>query len=164
MIYLVSNTNFLFQGDIRNISSEDSLEIMSKWSRIEYDSETDGKDSHVNNLLCIQFGNRKADTQIVVDVTTIDIMLYKELLENKLLIGQNIKFDLEFLYNYGIHPLRVYDTMIVEQLLHLGYPSGVISYSLKNIAYRRLGIDIDKTVRGEIIWRGLDESVVKYAA
>ena len=54
--------------------------------------------------------------------------------------------------------------MIVEQLLHLGYPSGVISYALNAIAERRLGINIDKTVRGEIIWRGLDERVIIYAA
>ena len=54
--------------------------------------------------------------------------------------------------------------MIVEQLLHLGYPAGVISYSLAAIAKRRLNIDIDKSIRGEIIWRGLDESVVIYAS
>jgi DNA polymerase I-like protein with 3'-5' exonuclease and polymerase domains len=54
--------------------------------------------------------------------------------------------------------------MIVEQLLHLGWPAGQISYSLKEIAWRRLGINIDKTVRGEIVWRGLDASVINYAA
>lgn len=93
-----------------------------------------------------------------------DIKLYKDILESKLIIGQNLKFDLQFLYNYGIIPLRVYDTMIVEQLLYLGYPSGVISFSLKEIAWRRIHIDIDKTVRGEIIWRGLDTKVIIYAA
>jgi ribonuclease D len=61
-------------------------------------------------------------------------------------------------------PRKVYDTMIVEQFLHLGYPNGAIKYSLKEIAWRRLGIDIDKSVRGEIIWRGLDFEVIKYAA
>jgi DNA polymerase I-like protein with 3'-5' exonuclease and polymerase domains len=58
--------------------------------------------------------------------------------------------------------------MIVEQLLYLGYPvagkPGGISYALNAIAQRRLNIDIDKTVRGEIIWRGLDSSVIQYAA
>lgn len=54
--------------------------------------------------------------------------------------------------------------MIVEQLLYLGYPSGLISFSLKGVAERRLGIDIDKSTRGEIIWRGLDEKVIQYAA
>lgn len=58
----------------------------------------------------------------------------------------------------------VYDTMIVEQLLYLGYPAGIISFSLAAIAQRRLGIDIDKSIRGQIIWRGLDTQVIIYAA
>ena len=89
---------------------------------------------------------------------------YKNILENTLIIGQNLKFDLQFLYNYNIVPRNVYDTMIVEQLLYLGYPPGVISYSLASIAQRRLNIDIDKSIRGQIIWRGLDTEVILYAA
>lgn len=60
--------------------------------------------------------------------------------------------------------------MIVEQLLYLGYPPEYkdpihgMSYSLQDIAKRRLNIFIDKTVRGQIQWRGIDDSVIKYAA
>lgn len=54
--------------------------------------------------------------------------------------------------------------MIVEQLLYLGYPNSIVKYSLKEVAWRRLGKDIDKTVRGEIIWRGLDRATIMYAA
>ena len=60
--------------------------------------------------------------------------------------------------------------MIVEQVLYLGYPPEYkdpihgISYSLQSIANRRLGVYIDKTVRGEIQWRGLDTSVILYSA
>jgi DNA polymerase I-like protein with 3'-5' exonuclease and polymerase domains len=146
------------------ITPEDSIKMMESWSIIQYDSETEGRDPHLCKLLCMQFGDIKGENQIVVDTTTISPLLYKDILENNKLVGQNIKFDLQFLYNYGIIPRNVYDTMIVEQLLHLGYPSSVISYSLRSIAARRLNIDIDKTVRGEIIWRGLDEEVIKYAA
>lgn len=89
-------------------------------------------------------------------------------METRMMIGQNLKFDLQFLYNKNIIVRNVYDVMIVEQLLHLGYPPypkpGGISYALNAIALRYLGINIDKTVRGEIIWRGLDESVILYAA
>ena len=125
---------------------------------------TKSKDCHLCELLCFQFGNDDADTQIVVDCTTVDIKLYKDILESHYLIFQNGKFDLQFLYNHNIIPLKVYDTMIVEQLLHLGYPAGVISYSLASIAERRLGVNIDKSIRGDIIWRGLDEAVIMYAA
>ena len=96
---------------------------------------------------------------------------------------------MQFLYNYNIIPKYVYDTMIVEQLLYLGFPyislspeayreydydypylvndkNGYfeLSFSLKAIAWKYLNIDIDKTVRGEIIWRGLDDRTIIYAA
>lgn len=165
MIYLVSGQQSLFESArYQKLSVEDSLAMMSSWRVLQYDSETSGRDAHLCDILCIQFGNDEADTRIVVDCTTVNIKLYKEIIESKLIVGQNLKFDIQFLYNYGIIPLQVYDIMIVEQLLHLGYPSGVISYALNAIAERRLGVNIDKTVRGEIIWRGLDEEVVLYAA
>ena len=194
MIYLVSLNTELFENpDYEIISVNKSLEIMNNWKVIQFDTETSGRDPHICDLLCAQFGNREAQIQIVVDCSCIDIKNYKELLESKQLILQNAKFDLQFLYNYGIVPRKIYDTMIVEQLLYLGYPSGLtltseeykekncdypyleyvddkgevtyrLSYSLKAIANKRLGIDIDKTTRGEIIWRGLDTKVIKYAA
>ena len=165
MIYFVTLQKQLFQDrDYTCITPEESLTIMQDWNNIQVDTETSGRDPHLCNLLCIQFGNDKADVRIVVDCTTVNICLYKDLLEDHRLILQNGKFDLQFLYNYHIIPLRVYDTMICEQLLHLGYPSGQISYSLKEIAWRRLHINIDKTVRGEINWRGLDKQVILYAA
>lgn len=165
MIYLVSKQKSLFEDSgIREISMEDSLLLMKDWNMVQFDTETMGRNAHLCDILCMQFGNIEGDIQVVVDTTTVSPLYYKDILETKYIIGQNLKFDLQFLYNYKIIPRKVYDTMIVEQLLHLGWPSGSISYSLKEIAWRRLGINIDKTVRGEIIWRGLDTKVIMYAA
>ena len=165
MIYLVTLEQKLFENpEYKTISVEESLQLMDGCKVLQYDSETTGRDARICNILCIQFGNKEKDFQIVVDCTTIDITIYKDILENTLLIGQNLKFDLQFLYNHGIVPRMVYDTMIVEQLLYLGYPAGIISFSLAAIAQRRLGIDIDKSIRGQIIWRGLDTQVIIYAA
>ena len=165
MIYLVTKQTQLFKStSYQIITEEDALEMINKWGIVQYDSETSGRDAHLCDLLCIQFGNDTADARIVVDVTTVDVMLFKEVLESKLLIGHNLKFDLQFLYNYGIIPRNIYDTMIVEQLLYLGYPSGQISYSLKEIARRYLGVDIDKSIRGQIIYKGLSPEVILYAA
>ena len=165
MIYLVTANQQLFNSDFYQIITiEQSLEILKTWPVIQYDSETSGRDARVCKILCIQFGNRAADTQIVVDTLTINILNYKEILETKLLIGHNLKFDTQFLYNHGIIPTQVWDTMVIEQLLHLGYNPKYFHYSLKAVAERRLGIDIDKTTRGEIIWRGLDDKVIIYAA
>ena len=128
MIYFVTLQKQLFSDvDFDCISPEQSLLLMKDWNNIQVDTETSGRDPHLCNLLCIQFGNDKADTRIVVDCTTVNVRLYKELLESRRLILQNGKFDLQFLYNYDITPLKVYDTMIIEQLLYLGYPSGQIS-------------------------------------
>lgn len=169
MIYLVTKQQELFQNSIDQMMTvEESLATIDTFNVIQFDLETGGRDPHITNILCAQFGNKHLDLQIVVDCNTVDIKLYKTPLETKYLIGQNLKFDLQFLYNHNIIPLKVYDTMIVEQMLHLGYPPvgkpGGISYSLSAIAKRYLGIDIDKSIRGEIIWRGLDSSVLVYAA
>ena len=171
MIYLVTLQQSLFENkDYKVITVAESLDILNSWNMIQYDSETLGKDCHVGTLLLVQFGSIDKSIQILVDCTTIDIKLFKVILEDKYLIGQNLKFDIPWLYNYGIKPRRVYDTMIVEQLLYLGYPPEYkdpihgISYSLQSIANRRLGVYIDKTVRGEIQWRGLDTSVILYSA
>ena len=189
-IYLVTSQKQLFDNNIyKIISVEESLRLLDTCNMIQFDTETKGKDCHIGTLLCAQFGNKAKDIQIVIDCTTIDIRYYKNILESKFMIGQNLKFDLQWLYNYNIVPRKVYDTMIVEQLLYLGFPSVIkvteldsrytmyqkeynkkgepyyrLSYALNAIAKRRLNIDLDKSVRGEIIWRGLDSRVIEYAA
>lgn len=169
MVYLVSNTNTLFDSPhYTKLSIKDSLDLLETFEEIQWDSETSGRDPHISKILCIQFGNKKRDIQIVVDITTVDIQLYKNILETKLLIGHNLKFDIQFAYSQGIIPRKVYDTMIIEQLLYLGYPPkgkpGGIGYSLDAVADRYLGVFIDKSIRGDIIWRGLDSDVILYAA
>jgi DNA polymerase I-like protein with 3'-5' exonuclease and polymerase domains len=165
MIYLVTGQQQLSESDLyKVISIEESLQLLNSCKILQYDSETSCKNPYFGNILCIQFGNKEKDFQLVVDTTTIDILKYKDILETKPLIGHNLKFDLQWLYNHKIIPRKVYDTMIVEQLLYLGYPAGIISFSLASIAQRRLNIDIDKSIRGQIIWRGLDTQVIVYAA
>ena len=165
MIYLVTRSQELFTNDAyKIIGVDESLSLLSKCSILQADSETTGKDPHICKLLCFQLGSIDKSWQIIIDCLTIDIKLYKEVLESKYLIFQNGKFDLQFLFNHNIIPRKIYDIMIVEQLLYLGYPKGTISYALNSIAERRLGQYIDKSIRGEIIWRGLDTSVIQYAA
>lgn len=171
MIYLVTNERSLFESkNYKILSIEESISMLNTWNMIQFDTETLGRDCHIGRLLLAQFGNIDKSIQIEIDCTTVDIKLYKDILESKYIIGQNLKFDLQWLYNYSIIPRKVYDTMIVEQVLYLGYPPEYkdtihgISYSLQDIADRRLGIFIDKTVRGQIQWRGIDDSVVLYAA
>ena len=112
----------------------------------------------------LQLGNR--DFQVVIDCTTIDIKLYKEYLESdRLFIGWNLKFDVKFLFYHGIIPKNLYDGFLAEKMRWLGWPSGMHSLSLKSAGENYLGVELDKTVRGQIIWRKeLTDEIVKYAA
>lgn len=165
MIYLVSDNKRLFESpNYSYLSVEESIKEIESWDVVQFDTETSGRDPHLCKILCAQFGNKKRDIQIVVDTLTVDLLLYKQILEEKLIIGHNLKFDIQFLFNYSIIPKFIWDTMIIEQLLHLGFDNKFFHYSLQAVGQRRLGIDIDKSTRGEIIWRGLDDKVIIYAA
>lgn len=96
MIYLVTTNRQLFESEFyKIISIEQSLEIIKTWDVVQFDTETSGKDPHVCKVLCAQFGNRKAGIQIVVDTLTIDLLLYKDILETKLIIGHNLKIKFQ---------------------------------------------------------------------
>lgn len=165
MIYLVTQQTSLFPNEQYGIMTvKDAIAEISTWDRVQFDTETKGRNPHLCAVLTAQFGNKAKNIQIVVDVTTIDLLLFKEILETKLIIGHNLKFDIQFLYKYNIIPTKIWDTMIIEQLLYLGYDNRFFRYALDAVAERRLQIKIDKTVRGEIIWRGLDTEVILYAA
>lgn len=165
MIYLVSKEYSLFDtSTYKQLSIEEALAKVSLWDCIQFDTETSGRDPHICDILCYQLGNDKANERIVIDSKSYPITLFTELLENKLIIGHNLKFDIQFLYKYKIIPSKVWDTMIVEQLLHLGFSSANFKVSLKEVVHRRIGLELDKSTRGEIIWRGLDAKVIIYAA
>lgn len=186
MIYFVSKLKFLY-GDPEYdlVSTDKALQILDPLKEVQLDTETSGLDCHSKELLTVQLGF--TDNQVVFDWTTLSIddrNKLKEYLESdRLFIGHNLMFDLQFLYKQHIYPKRLYDTMIAEQLIYLGYPRSLsendyydipgyerigynyeLSYSLKATAYRRLSINIDKTVRGKIINEGLTTETIIYAA
>lgn len=165
MIYLLSKNKSLFESEnYKRIELEEALSKVNNWDCIQFDTETGGRDAHICDILCYQLGNDSTNERIVVDHTCYPVTIFKDIIESKLLIGHNLKFDIQFLYKYSIIPTKIWDTMIVEQLLHLGFSPATFKVSLKEVAHRRLEIDLDKSTRGEIIWRGLDDKVITYAA
>lgn len=125
-------------------------------------------DPHICHLTAMQFGYKHFDTgehtEIVVDCNSINPKEYKYVIENSYLIGHNLKFDLKFLYNHGIHPLNVYDTMVCEQTLYLGYKPGRVSMKLGDVLYRYTGIELDKSFQKQIATKGLTPQGILYAA
>ena len=164
-IYLVTGQWQLFDNDVyKIISVEESLRLLEPLKIVGLDTETEGFSPFLKKLLMLQLGNR--DFQVVIDCTTIDIKLYKEYLESdRLFIGWNLKFDVKFLFYHGIIPKNLYDGFLAEKMRWLGWPSGMHSLSLKSAGENYLGVELDKTVRGQIIWRKeLTDEIVKYAA
>lgn len=165
MIYLVTGQQEIFSNDAyKIITVGESIKEISSWKIIQFDTEGTGLDCHIAKMLTMQFGNADKSIQIVVDVTTVNPLSYKEILENRFLVGHNLKYDIKMLFAVGIHPTRCYDTMIAEMLRYLAYPTGMYKMSLHEVALRYLNKDIDKSIRGRIKYLGLTTEVILYAA
>ena len=164
MIYLVTANQELFDNEVYQIIGvPESLELLEPLKVVGLDTETEGLDPYTKRLKTVQLGCR--EFQIVIDCMTIDIKLYRNYLEShRLFIGWNLKFDLKFLYHQRIVPRRVYDGYLAEKLMWLGYPPGMHSLSLKTAGETYSGVELDKSVRGKVIWAGLETDVVEYAA
>lgn len=164
MIYLVTGQRTLFESkNYKIIGVEESLKLLDPLTIVGLDTETTGLDPWTKKLKSIQLGNY--DFQVVIDTTTINPTLYKEYLEsNRLFVGWNLKFDLKFLFRQNIVPRNVWDGYLAEKLMWLGYPPGIHSLSLKAAGENYLDIELDKSVRGKIIYAGLTEDVIAYSA
>lgn len=164
-IYLVTGRKQLFESDkYKVISVEESLRLLEPLAFVGLDTETEGFSPFLKKLLMLQLGNR--DFQVVIDCVTVDVKLYKEYLESdRLFLGWNLKFDVKFLFYHGIIPKNLYDGFLAEKMIWLGWPSGMHSMSLKSAGEHYLGVELDKTVRGQIIWRkDLTDDIIEYAA
>ncbi len=87
----------------------------------------------------------------------------KPLLENKGIIGHNLKFDIKFLKtNFGIFPEKVFDTMIASQLISEDPQKG---HSLSAVSFRFTDNHLDKTQQ-KSQWglEKLTEEQIEYAA
>lgn len=164
-IYLVTGQKQLFgNGTYTIIGVEESLRLLEPLKVVGLDTETEGFSPFLKKLLMLQLGNR--DFQVVIDCTTVDIKQYKEYLESdRLFLGWNLKFDVKFLFYHGIIPKNLYDGFLAEKMIWLGWPSGMHSFSLKSAGEHYLDVELDKTVRGQIIWKKeLTDEIIEYAA
>lgn len=169
MIYLVSDRiDATGLQDIRAATVDECIEMISSWPVVQFDTETTGLDCHVNKLTSLQFGYKNfktgKTTAIVVDCNSIEPERFKEIIEHSMLVGHNLKFDLEFLYNHRIIPLKLYDTMICEKTLYLGYSPRQVSCSLGAVLQRYTGIELDKSFQSVIASKGLTQEGIVYAA
>ena len=99
-------------------------------------------DTEVSNdrIRLVQLGG-KEDIFILdlFDLGEEGVLFLRELLSSKGIVGHNLKFDLKYLYSYGIEPYAVFDTMIASQLL-----GDTDKHSLQKVAMHYLGQVLDK--------------------
>ena len=164
MIYLVTNNSEKFKDiwctNITLSTSQSLIDYFQNKKELEFDTETTGLDVHSCKLLSAQFGDE--NNQYVVDTQSVDIKLFKELLESKTVIMQNAKFDLKFLYKENIWPNDVYDTFLAEAVLNMGRLQ--VRKGLDALVYRYTQQHMSKEVRGVIHKEGLSKRVIEYAA
>ena len=143
--------------------------------------------------MSLQLGNRDFQIVIdciTIDIS----LYKNYLESNRLFLFWNARFDLKWLFKYKIVPKRVYDGFLAEKLMWLGYPIVltpevwdrikesrydfvpantksknskdyyILRMNLKKAGELYLGVELDKSIRGQIIWRGLDAQVTEYAA
>lgn len=140
MIYVVSKHFEKFTADnIQELSVYDSLSIINRWRIIQINSILSGENPHLHKLLFFQFSDKETNTQIIVDCESYSILLYKDILEHKFLVGYNINSCIQFLYNYNIIPKRIFDVSSVEFIL------SEKKYNLLEIISNRLNIDVKKS-------------------
>ena len=161
MIYLITTQQSLFNNiKYSQCTIQESIDYLNNLDIIAVDTETTGMDPYTCKLLSLQLGDSK--NQYVIDAQSINISVYKELLESKELIFHNAKFDLRFLYHNNIVPVKVFDTFLTERILTTGIDTA--RRGLDAVTYKYCKIELDKTVRGVIHREGLSTRVIKYAA
>ena len=154
MIFYIENDKF------QTTNVEHCLNYFKNHSEIQFDTETTGFDPHTCDLLTMQFGDKS--NQFVIDCKTIHPSLFKDLLESKLILMHNAKFDLKFLRKYDILPNYVYDTFLAECILTTGHEERELGLDAVALKYA-MGV-LDKTVRGDIHREGLSTRVIVYCA
>jgi DNA polymerase I-like protein with 3'-5' exonuclease and polymerase domains len=164
MIYIVTNEPEKFTTMLDNTLAlatvNDVLTYFKDKDELEFDTETMGFDPFTCQLLSAQFGDYTR--QYVVDTLTVDITLFRTLLETKTILMQFAKFDLRFLYYYKIFPKNVYDTFLAEAVLYMGIKQH--RKSLDVLVDRYCNIQMSKEVRNVIHIEGLSKRVIEYAA
>jgi DNA polymerase I-like protein with 3'-5' exonuclease and polymerase domains len=110
---------------------------------VAFDIETSGLDAHIDRIWCVQISDGKT-VVVLTHLWKPEFLDYiKNIVETKLLVGHNLAFDVKFLFKLGFKPWRVYDTMLMEQLLTAGRQR---QYDLGSVA-EEYGIRINKEAR-----------------
>ena len=174
MIYLLAK-NAEVNSIYQILEQDEFLDVLkleiSKVSNVMLDTETNGLDAHKNRILLISIG--AGNNQFVIDCSTTDNITVVTALSylqgnTKLIIGHNIKFDYKMIaINYQVRLNKVWDTMLVEQVLNRGNgvstdnPLGIL-FSLEETTTRYVKTAVFyKDIRKEFIGVDIERYKIK---
>lgn len=137
-------------------SIEDCVGILEKSDSIGFDSETTSLSFADGSIRTFQFSD--GTDNFIVDIESgIDPRLFKKLIEGKELIGQNLQFDLCFLYAVDIVPSKLFDLLILEQILSLGIRNW--DRDLGALLENYLDVIVDKSLQSKMATEPLNNPV-----
>lgn len=162
MYYLITKqTELSLSGLVyKPATIEDCINYLTFIQEISLDTETTGLDAHINRMFMLQVGDE--NNQYIIDCSTTDITVLKSILENKLIIGQNLKFDIKFLFKYGIYLKHIWDTYVVEKVLNCGLPNTLAALDI--LCERYLNQKLNKDERKTITRGSIDAKTIVYGA
>jgi len=121
-IETIPHQYYLIENEIQRASLRAELSVQDEFC---FDTETTGLDTQSSDIVCISFAFRKHEAYCVTIPKNQQeaqkvIEEFREIFadENTTKIGQNIKFDMLMLSNYGIEVKgKLYDTMLAHYLI-----------------------------------------------
>jgi len=137
-------------NDIQTATIQECKAYCESKTVLGVDTETEGFDFTCKKLIMFQIGDR--ERQYVIDTRVVDISPLKEVLESDKIIKvlHNAKFDYKFIKKWaGISLEEIYDTFLVERVLHCGKQDH--GYSLARCTERYLGHTLDKETRNRFV-------------
>lgn len=154
---------------------EELAALLAAQKEVCFDSETTGVDPLVSELVGLSFAFREGEAYYVPvsadrDQAAREIAVFKPFFEESSIakIGQNIKYDILQLRQYGINVKgKLFDTMIAHYLLNPEQRHGMDYLAESYLQYRTIHIDelIGTRGKNQKSMRDVDPAVVKdYAA
>lgn len=194
MIYLVTTQTRLPSSKIQVISVEESLKLLEPLKIVGADSETTGIDCHNDILLTFQLGcfdfqividcttidirlykdyfesdrlflfwNARFDLKWLYRYKIVPRKVYDGFLAEKLMwLGYPVILTPEVWQKIRCPRYEYVPEKLEGKRKTKAYY--ILRMSLKKAGEMYLGIELDKTIRGQINYRGLDDSVITYAA
>lgn len=131
------------------------------------DTETTGLDPLTNKISLIQIKQGRK-IGLIKNFTPEKIKEVKAVLENNLVVGHNLKFDLKFIkHHFDIEPTNLFDTYIAEILISGGQKARQKgTATLEAVTKQYTGIQLNKSQDVRLSFNGseLTAEQIKYAA